>query len=99
MLSTKYFTLYPVKTKKVINNSTLEQLCRFEYLGCAVRYESEYNIKEKINKFRNICGTIHRNLRNKTRHTTRIKFIRINLFIIILTLIYGSEAWLSLIHI
>ena len=57
---------YPVRTKIVTNNSTLEQVSRFEYLGCAVSCASEYDIREKINKFRNICCTIHRNLRNKT---------------------------------
>ena len=62
---------YPVRTKIFIKNCTLEQVSRFKYLGCAVSCESEYDIREKINKFRNICGTIHRNLRNKTRHSTR----------------------------
>ena len=51
----------------VINNSTLEQVSRFKYLGCAVSYESEYDRREKINKFRNICSTIHRNIRKKNR--------------------------------
>ena len=54
--------------KTVIINSNLEQVSRFKYLSCAVNYESEYDIKEKINKFRKICGTIHINFRNKTRH-------------------------------
>ena len=58
---------YPVKTKIVINNSTLEEVSHFKYLGCAVSYESEYDIREKINIFRNICGTVHRNLSNETR--------------------------------
>ena len=40
--------------------------------------------------FQNICGTIHRNIRNKTRHGTRIKFYKT---ITIPTLIYASEAW------
>ena len=83
-------------TITVINNSTLDQVNRYKYLGCAVGYESEYDIRKKINKFRNICGTIHRNLRNRTtRHSTRIKFYQI---IAIHTLTYASEA-LSLIHI
>ena len=57
---------YPVRTKIVLNNSTLEQMNRFKYIGCAVIYESDYGVKEKIKtKFRNICGTIHRNLKNK----------------------------------
>ena len=55
-----------------------------------MRYESEYDIREKINTFRNICGTIRINRRNKTKHTTRIKFYKTNG---ILILIYASEAW------
>ena len=39
---------YPVKTKIVINNSTLAQVSRFKYLGCVVSYESKYNIRKKI---------------------------------------------------
>ena len=30
----------------------------FKYFSCPVSCESEYDIKEKINKFRDICGTI-----------------------------------------
>ena len=37
-------------------------MSRFKYLGCTVSYECEYDVKEKTNTFRNICGTIHRNL-------------------------------------
>ena len=33
---------YPVRTMIVINYSTLVQVNRFKYLGCAVRYESKY---------------------------------------------------------
>ena len=65
-------------------------MSRFKHLGCAVSYESENNIRGKINKFRNICGTIHRNLRNKTRPITRIKFYKT---IAIPTLTYASDAW------
>ena len=65
-------------------------MSRFKYLGGAVSYESEYDIRKKINKFRDICSTIHRNLRNKTKHRTRINFYKT---IPIPTLIYASEAW------
>ena len=72
------------------SNSTLEQVSRLKYLGCAVSYESEYDRREKINKFTNICGTIHINLGNKTGHSTRIKFYET---IAIPTLTYASEEW------
>ena len=43
---------YPVKTKIVTNNSTFEKVSRFKHFGCAVSYESEYDVKEKINKYK-----------------------------------------------
>ena len=43
---------YPARTKIVINNSTLEQVSRFKYLGCAVSCESEYDIREKIDVYK-----------------------------------------------
>ena len=55
----------------------------FKYLACAVGYESEYDIKEKINKFWNICGTIHGNLINKTRHCTTTKLYKTIAIIIV----------------
>ena len=69
-----------------INSSTLEQVSLFKYLGCAVIYESEYDIREKINKFGNICGTIHINLRNKQQAVQGLNSIR-------------KLQYLSLIHI
>ena len=42
------------------------------YKRQAVSCVSEYDIREKINKFRNVFRSIHRNLRNETRHSTRI---------------------------
>ena len=38
---------YPVRNKIVKNNSTLEQVSRFKYLGCGVSYETEYYIRER----------------------------------------------------
>ena len=76
--------------KIVINNSTSEQVSPFKYLGCAVSYKPEYDIRQKIHKFMNICGTIYRNIKNITKHSTRIKFYKT---IAIPTSIYESEAW------
>ena len=44
----------------------------------------------EFTEFRNICATIHTNLRSKTIHSTRIKFCKT---FAIPTLIYASEAW------
>ena len=90
------FQVCCVRTKIVTNNSTLEQVSRFKYLGCAVSYKSEYDMREKISTYRNICGTMHRNLKNKTRHSTRIKFYKT--IAIPSTLIYASEAWVCLLY-
>ena len=65
--------------------------CYPTFYNKLIHIESEYDIREKINKFRCICGTIHRKLRNKTRHSTRTKFYKT---IAIPTLIYASEAWM-----
>ena len=66
-----------MKTKIVINNTTLEQVNRFKYLVCSVSYESEYDIREKMYKFRNICGAIHRNLEIKQDTAQGLNFIRL----------------------
>ena len=55
--------------------------------------KTEYIIKEKINKFRNICETIHRHLRNITAQNARLKFYKT---IAIPTLTYASEAWVMI---
>ena len=65
----------PVKTKIVINNSILELVSRFKYLGFEVSDESESDIKDNINKFKNICRTINGNLRDKARDSTKLNFI------------------------
>ena len=49
-------------------------MSRFKYLGYEVSYESDADMKGKINKFKNIYTTIH--LRNKTVHNIRIKFYK-----------------------
>lgn len=38
---------------------------RFKYIVCKISYESEPDIKDKINKLRNIRGMTHRSLRNQ----------------------------------
>lgn len=62
-----------------------------KYLGNNISYEIDNDIEDKINKFSNICGAIHRNLRNKTRRDTRIKFYKTGA---ISTLTYASKTWI-----
>ena len=58
----------PVRTKIVIDGKIMEQQVQnFNYLGCYVIYGTEIDVDGKLNKFRNIYGTIHTCLKNKTR--------------------------------
>ena len=50
-------------------------------------------IQGKTNKFRNICETIHRNLRNKTKHSTIIKFYETIAIYSYEILTYVNEMW------
>ncbi|KAJ4432143.1 hypothetical protein ANN_20759, partial [Periplaneta americana] len=49
------------------------------------------DIDNKISKFRWICGTINRTLKNKTRKETKLKFYK-TMAVPVLT--YGSESWI-----
>jgi hypothetical protein len=81
---------YPVRTKIVIEDKTLEQVNNFKYLGYDVTFLEETDIDAKIKKFQNICGTIRRTLKEKTRKDTQIKFCQV---MAVPTLLYGSECW------
>jgi hypothetical protein len=60
----------------------------FNYLGCDVSYEKD-NSDNRLAKFRNVCGTVHKYLKHKTRKDTRLKFYKT---IAVPILIYSSEA-------
>jgi hypothetical protein len=81
---------HPIRTKIVINDTILEQVNHFKYLGSDISYENNKDIDEKVAKFTHICGSIHRNLKNKTRKYTRIKFCKTTA---VPTLMYTSETW------
>jgi hypothetical protein len=52
-------------------------------------YEKD-NDDNKLAKFRNVCGTIHKYLKHKTRTDTHLKFFKT---IAVPILIYDREAW------
>jgi hypothetical protein len=79
-----------VRTKIVIDNYTLEHMTHFKYLGCDVSYQYDNHVDVKLKKFQNICGTIRRSLRGKTRKDTQLKFYKV---MATPTLLYGSETW------
>ena len=80
----------PVRSKIVLNNGTLEQLSNFNYLGCDISYRKGKDTINKIHRFQNICGTIHRTLKNNASKSTRLKFYKT---IAVPTLLYGCETW------
>jgi uncharacterized membrane protein YgaE (UPF0421/DUF939 family) len=57
---------HPIRTKMVINDTILEQVSHLKYLGSDISYKNNKDIDEKVSKFRHICGSVHRNLKNKT---------------------------------
>jgi hypothetical protein len=61
----------------------------FNYLGCDISYEKDNDIDNKLAKFRNVCGTIHKYFKHETRKDTHLKFYKT---IPLSSLIYGSEA-------
>lgn len=67
----------------------LEQIRHFNYLGCDISYDGDTDWERKLSAFRSICGTIHRNLKNKTRKDTRMKFYKT---VAVPTFLYASET-------
>jgi hypothetical protein len=81
---------YLVGTKIIIEDKTLKQVNHFKYLGYDVTFLEETDTDAKIKKFQNICGTVRRTLKGKTRKDTQIKFYQV---MAVPTLLYGSECW------
>ena len=63
-----------VKTEIVIDNSVLEQVSHFNYLGCDISYRKDNDIESKLKKISCTYGTIRRLLKNKTQRKTQLKF-------------------------
>jgi hypothetical protein len=79
-----------VRTEIFINDTILERVSHFKYLGSDVSYENNKDIDEKVAKFRHICGSMHRNLKNKTSRDSRTKFYKTTA---VPKLMYASETW------
>jgi hypothetical protein len=80
-----------VRSKIEIDGSILEQIKRFNYLGCELSLDRELDFDKRINKFQSICGTIRKHLK-KTRTDTQMKFYKV---VVRPTLLYGSETWVT----
>ncbi len=83
---------YPVRSKIAIGNYNLEQVSNFRYLGCDISFNIDRDVEKKLVKFRNVCGTIPKYLRNRTRKETRLKFYKT---IAVPTLMCVSKTWVN----
>lgn len=81
-----------IRTKIVLQNMVLEQVTRFNYLGCEITYGRDRDITSKIHKFQAICGTINRTFKKKARKETLLKFYDI---MALPVLLYGCETWVQ----
>ena len=80
-----------LRCKTVIDNKIIEQVNSFNYLGTNISHLINEDINTKLNKFGRICGIIRRNLRNKTRKDTQLKFYKT---VATPILKYGCENWI-----
>ena len=78
----------PKWAKIYIDNTCIEQVRHFSYLGRDISYDQD--IEKKVTNFTRMCGTIWRMLGNKRRKETQIKFYKT---MAIPTLLYCSETW------
>lgn len=81
---------YPIRSKIVVNNKTVEQIQHFTFLGADISFYGEIDINKKIERFNQMNGTIRRTLSSKVRRDTLIKFYKV---MSIPTCLYGSEVW------
>jgi hypothetical protein len=59
-----------VRSKLILDNQPIEQVSKFNYLGCQLSYKDEADVNHKLEKFNYMCSTIKRTLKNKTRMET-----------------------------
>ena len=86
------FKKHMVCSKIEIDRSILEQVKKFNYLGCELSLDCEQDFDKKINRFQRICGTIRKHLK-KTRTETHMKFYKV---VARPTLLYGGETWVTM---
>lgn len=81
---------YPIRTKIILENTMLEQVSRFKYLGYDITFFTESDIGKKIQKYQYICGTIRRTLKDKTRRDTLMRVYNV---MAVPSLLFRSECW------
>jgi hypothetical protein len=81
----------PIRIKTVIDNTILEQVNTFTYLGCNISYQEEKDIHSKITIFLQILGLLNNTLKpNLIQRSTILKLYKTS---VLPTLLYGSEIW------
>jgi hypothetical protein len=79
-----------VRSKLILDNQPIEQVSRFNYLGCQLSYQDEVDVNQKLEKFNYMCSTIKRTPKNKIRTETHIKFYKV---MAVSAGLYGNENW------
>lgn len=67
---------YPVRTKIHVNGRILEQVSSSNSFRCEGLLTIDSDTENKLNKFKHICGTIHRILKYRTRKETKLNFYK-----------------------
>ena len=82
---------YLVHSKIAIDRSILEQVKKFNYLGCELSLDGQPDFDKKVNRFQGLCGSIRKYLK-KTRRDTQMKFYKV---VARPSLLYGSKTWVT----
>jgi hypothetical protein len=67
----------PVRSKLILDNQLVEQVSKFNYLGCRLSYQGEADVSHKLEKLNFMWSTIKWTLKNKTRIETQCKFYKV----------------------
>jgi hypothetical protein len=78
------------RTKIAINNSIIEEVNSFNYLGYTITILNNRDLGINMNRFNQMCSTTRRALNNKIRKETQIRFYQATA---VPALTYGSEIW------
>ena len=78
----------PINSKIIVYNIKVSQVNEFNFLGNYVSQRDEIDLGKKIERFNYISGIIYRNLKNKVRKDTLVKFYKT---MAISSLLYSNE--------
>jgi hypothetical protein len=82
---------YLIRSKITLdNNSIIQQVSDFNYLGCNVTYYYDEDLNKRINTFQSTCGVISRMLKRETGKETNLKFYKV---MAIPLLLYYCKTW------